>query len=184
MRRFSRTTTGTKLFALDALLIASVWPMVLWLSRPDMISLPVLASDTRGLAYPVLNLLTLFAMGMYRRDAILNTGRSLTRVPLVVGMGTALAILISLIEPLVVSSAAMPDGRDQVMFLGLAGLTFASCAFLARIVLGVLVRSRVLRRRLLIVGAGQRAWDLLHMLGREGSSLHDQVTLVHDLAQH
>jgi sugar transferase (PEP-CTERM system associated) len=38
----------------------------------------------------------------------------------------------------------------------------------------------VLRRRLLIVGAGQRAWDLLLMLKREGSSLHDDVTLLHD----
>jgi sugar transferase (PEP-CTERM system associated) len=184
MRGFSRTTTGTKLFAFDALLIASVWPMVLWLSRPDMISLSVLTSDSRGLAYPVLDLLMLFAMGLYRRDAILNTARSLTRVPLVVGMGIALAVLLSLIQPLVVSSAAMPHGRDQVMLFGMAGLTFASCAFLARIVIGVLVRSHVLRRRLLIVGAGQRAWDLLHMLGREGSSLHDQFTLVHDLAQH
>lgn len=45
----------------------------------------------------------------------------------------------------------------------------------------MLIRRHVLRRRLLIVGAGQRAWDLLHMLGQEGTSLHDDVTLVHGM---
>jgi sugar transferase (PEP-CTERM system associated) len=47
-------------------------------------------------------------------------------------------------------------------------------------VIDLMVRRHVLRRHLLVVGAGHRAWDLLHMLGREGSSLHDDVTLVHD----
>jgi sugar transferase (PEP-CTERM system associated) len=58
--------------------------------------------------------------------------------------------------------------------------TFTFCAFLTRLIIDVLIRRHVLRRRLLIVGAGQRAWDLLHMLNREGSSLHDDVTLVYD----
>ena len=44
--------------------------------------------DARGFTYPAFDLLMLFAMGLYRRDAILETGRSLTRVPLVVGMGS------------------------------------------------------------------------------------------------
>jgi sugar transferase (PEP-CTERM system associated) len=183
MLRFSKTTTGTVLFALDTVLIVAVWPVVLWLSRPDVSSMFVLRSDTRGLAYPILDLLMLFAMGMYRRDAILESGRSLTRVPLVVGMGAVLAILVSLVQPLLVRSAAMPGGRDQVMLFGLAGLTFAFCAFLARLAIDLLVRRRVLHRRLLIIGAGQRAWDLLLMLGREGGSLHDHVTLVHDPLQ-
>jgi sugar transferase (PEP-CTERM system associated) len=118
-------------------------------------------------------------MGMYRRDAILEAGRSLTRVPLVVGMGATLAILVSLVQPLVSPWAVMPGGRDQAMLFGLAVVSFTLCAFLARIVIDVMVRRHILRRRLLVVGAGQRAWDLLHMLGREGSSLHDDVTLVH-----
>ncbi|MEA2741221.1 MAG: hypothetical protein QOH05_4528 [Acetobacteraceae bacterium] len=180
MLRFSNTTTGTALFALDALLIAAVWPVVLWLSRPDILSLFTLPSDARGLDYPVFDLLLLFAMGLYRRDAILELGRSLTRVPLVVGMGAAVAILVSLIQPVLLPSTLLPGGRDQTMLFGLAVVTFSFCAFLSRLVIDVLVRRRVLRRRLLIVGAGQRAWDLLLMLGREGSSLHDDVTLVHD----
>jgi sugar transferase (PEP-CTERM system associated) len=180
MLRFSRTTTGTVLFVLDALLILALWPVVLWASRPDAPRLFVVLADSRGLGYPVFDLLLLFAMGLYRRDAILEAGRSLTRVPLVVGMGAALAIVVSLAQPLLVSWAVVPGGRDQAMLFGLAVVTFTLSAFLARIVIDVLVRRHILRRRLLVVGAGQRAWDLLHMLGREGSSLHDDVTLVHD----
>ena len=180
MLRFSRTTTGTVLFALDTALILVIWPLVLWLSRPDALSLFMLPTDSRGLDYPAFDLLLLFAMGLYRRDAILESARSLTRVPLVVGMGAAVAILVSLIQPMLVPWAVMPGGRDQAMLFGLAVVTFTFCAFTARAVIDVLVRRHVLRRRLLIVGAGQRAWDLLLMLGREGSSLHDDVTLVHD----
>jgi sugar transferase (PEP-CTERM system associated) len=180
MLRFSKTTTGTVLFALDTLLIVLVWPPVLWLSRPDALSLFMLPTDSRGLDYPVFDLLLLFAMGLFRRDAILESGRSLTRVPLVVGMGAGLAILVSLLQPLLMPSATMPGGRDQAMLFGLAIVTFTFCAFLARVIIDILIRRRVLRRHLLVVGAGQRAWDLLLMLEREGSSLHDDVTLVYD----
>jgi hypothetical protein len=129
MLRFSKTTTGTVLFGLDALLIFAVWPLVLWLSRPDAATLFVLPTDSRGLGYPVFDLLLLFAMGLYRRDAILETGRSLTRVPLVVGMGGALAILVSTLQPFVVPWAVQPGGRDQAMLFGLAITTFSLCAW-------------------------------------------------------
>ena len=184
MLRFSKTTTGTVLFALDAVLIAAVWPLVLAISRPDALNLFMLPTDSRGLGYPAFDLLLLFAMGLYRREAILEAGRSLTRVPLVVGMGGGLEVLASLIQPLLIPGAISPGGRDQAVLFSLAAVTFTFCAFLARLIIDVLIRRRVLRRRLLIVGAGQRAWDLLHMLGREGSSLHDDVTLVHDRLEH
>jgi sugar transferase (PEP-CTERM system associated) len=180
MLRFSKTTTGAVLFGLDALLILAVWPFALWLSRPDVAILFSLARDSRGFDYPIFDLLLLFAMGMYRRDAILELGRSLTRVPLVVGMGGALAVLVSMVQPLLIPWAEQPGGRDQAMLFGMAVVIFSFCAFLARLVIDVMVRHHILRRRLLVVGAGQRAWDLLHMLGREGRSLHDDVTLVHD----
>lgn len=180
MLRFANTTTGTVLFALDTVLIMTLWPVVLWLFRPDVLSLSTVLVDVRGLSYPLLDLLMLFAMGLYRRDAIQEAGRSLTRVPLVVGIGAVLAMLVSSAQPLLVRPALMPGGGDQAMLFGLAVVAFTLCAFLSRVVISVLVRRRVLRRRLLIVGAGHRAWDLLLMLGREGTSLHDDVTLVHD----
>jgi sugar transferase (PEP-CTERM system associated) len=179
MLRFSKTTTGTVLFALDAALIVAVWPLVLWGSRPDVLALFLVPTDSRGFGYPVFDLLLLFAMGLYRRDAILEAGRSLTRVPLVVGMGAALAVLVSLLQARLAPAARVPALSDQVMLFGLAVVAFTLCAFLARLVIGVMIRQHVLRRRLLIVGAGHRAWDLLLMLRREGSSLHDDVTLVH-----
>jgi sugar transferase (PEP-CTERM system associated) len=180
MLRFSKTTTGRVLFALDAMLLLAVWPAVLWSSRPDASSLFISGSDQRGFAYPLFDLLLLFAMGLYRRDAILEVGRSLTRVPLVVGMGAALGTLVSAVQPLLMPRATAPGVADQAMLFGLAVVTFTGCAFLARLAIDVMIRRHVLRRRLLIVGAGQRAWDLMLMLGREGSSLHDDVTLLHD----
>jgi sugar transferase (PEP-CTERM system associated) len=180
MLRFSKTTTGRVLFALDALLLLAVWPAVLWSSRPDASSLFISVSDQRGFTYPLFDLLLLFAMGLYRRDAILEVGRSLTRVPLVVGMGAALATLVSAVQPLLMPRATTPGVADQAMLFGLAVVTFTGCAFLARLAIDVMIRRHVLRRQLLIVGAGQRAWDLMLMLGREGSSLHDDVTLLHD----
>jgi len=179
MLRLSKTTTGTVLFGLDAALVVAVWPTVLWIARPDVLALLRLPADARGLHYPAFDLLLLFAMGLYRRDAILQAGRSLARVPLVVGMGATLAILTSLLQPLLMHRALSPSGRDQLMLFALAVVAFTFCAFLARLVIDMMVRGHVLRRRLLIVGAGQRAWDLLHMLAREGSSLHDEVTLIH-----
>ncbi|HEY0422546.1 MAG TPA: hypothetical protein VGC82_04410, partial [Rhodopila sp.] len=91
MLRLSKTTTGTVLFGLDAALVVAVWPTVLWIARPDVLALLRLPADARGLHYPAFDLLLLFAMGLYRRDAILQAGRSLARVPLVVGMGATLA---------------------------------------------------------------------------------------------
>ena len=55
-------------------------------------------------------------------------------------------------------------------------------AFLSRLVLSGLLERRVLRRHLLVVGAGQRAWDLLRMLSKEGSNLHYDIAFLHDPA--
>ena len=179
MPRFLKTTTGSILFGLDMILDTFAWPIILWVSGPDMMSLFQSPMDVRAVVFPAFNLLLLFAMGLYRREAILNAGRSLTRVPLVVGMGATAAILVSLLQPMLMSTARNPTLHDKAMLFGLAVVIFTLCAFLARLVVDVMVRSHVLRRRLLIIGAGQRAWDLLHILGREGGSLHDHVTLVH-----
>ena len=149
----------------------AVWPLVLWLSRPDVLSLcSLLPSDSRGLAYPVFDLLLLFAMGLYRRDAILEA----ESIPDPGAAGCRHGGRAG--DPCFPDPAAAgarprqcPAADDQAMLFGLAVVTFTLCAFLARLVIDVLVRRHVLRRRLLIVGAGQRAWDLLLMLGREGT---------------
>ncbi|MGE0416377.1 MAG: TIGR03013 family XrtA/PEP-CTERM system glycosyltransferase [Acetobacteraceae bacterium] len=182
MRRlnFSITTTGSALFALDAILVAITWPLALWMGRPDFGDLFVPPHDLRGYLYPAADLLILYAMGLYRRDAILETGRSLTRVPLVVGMGCAAAVLLSTLPATLIAGLTPLGGRDQALVFALASVCFTLCAFTSRIIIDLLVRRRVLHRRLLVVGAGQRAWDLRHMLTQEGGSLnYDIVFLAH-----
>ncbi|MDR3539090.1 MAG: TIGR03013 family PEP-CTERM/XrtA system glycosyltransferase [Acetobacteraceae bacterium] len=179
--KLARLSTGTVLFGLDVVLVVLAWPLLLIAARPDILALFTPTADMRGVLYPVADLVALYAMGLYRRDSILETGRSLSRVPLVVGMGAALAELGAVIPPLVVPRVFVhPVLRDQAQLFALATVCFTACAFVARLAVDGLLHWRLLRRRLLVVGAGQRAWDLLHMLGREGSSLHYDVALLHD----
>jgi sugar transferase (PEP-CTERM system associated) len=170
------------LFALDALLVLATWPLVLLLVYPNASALLALSQDVCILTYPAFNLLMLFAMGLYRRDAVLDAGRSVSRAPLVVGLGTVLALLLSMAQAKILRPSAVPGLSHEALIFALAFSTFTFCAFAARLVLALLLRHHVLRRRLLIVGAGQRAWELLLMLRREGNSLHDHITLVHDQA--
>jgi exopolysaccharide biosynthesis polyprenyl glycosylphosphotransferase len=174
---FPKSTTGTALFALDSTLILAAWPFVLRGGRQDASDLFTLPGDPSGYIYPVFDLILLFAMGLYRRDAILEVARSFTRVPMVVGMGASLSARASIVLPLLAG-----QGRshvDQTAVFAVATICFTLCAWTARLTLHGLLRRHVLRRRLLIVGAGQRAWDLVSMLGRGSNGLQDEVTLLH-----
>ncbi len=176
------STTGTALFLLDVVFVIVAWPVVLWISRPDFLTLFVPPDDIRGYLYPIANLLVLYAMGLYRRDALIETGRSLSRVPLVVGMGCSASAILSTI-PAFVSSEIVPlGGRDQALVFALASVCFTLSAFAARVLVSFMLRHRMLRRHLLVVGAGARAWDLRHMLMREGSSLHYDIAFLHEPA--
>ena len=175
MIKLARTTTGTMLFLCDVVLLLLTWPALLWAARASV----ALLVDCREVAYPAFDLLMLFAMGLYRRDAIQDTRRSLSRVPLVVGMGVVQALLLSYLQGWLFPGSHVPLGKEQMVMFGLAVADFAMAAFTARVIVSVLLRRHVLRRRLMIIGAGQRAWELLLILGREGSSLHDDVYMVH-----
>ncbi|HEX2943294.1 MAG TPA: TIGR03013 family XrtA/PEP-CTERM system glycosyltransferase [Rhodopila sp.] len=178
----SRIATGAVLCVLDVALLAAVWPVVAWMHSRTGLPLFGAQGDIQGILYPVCDLLLLFAMGLYRRDAILNLKQSLTRVPLVVGMGAAMALLGSFAyHGMVVSD--YPAAHNQAELFALAIVTFSALAVLARVMVDAMLRRHVLRRRLLIIGTGQRAWELMLILGREGASLHDDVTLVHDPSQ-
>ena len=166
--KLARLTTGGVLFGLDLILAVLAWPFVLWFARPDILALFAPATDMRGAVYPAANLLALYAMGLYRRDAILESGRSLSRVPLVVGMGAALAVVVAIVPPAIDPYFVQPPLRDQAQLFALASVCFTLCAFATRLAVEGLLRRRVLRRRLLVVGAGQRAWDLLPHAGAGG----------------
>jgi sugar transferase (PEP-CTERM system associated) len=181
--RILQATMARSLFVFDVALVAVGWPLVLWVASFDIGAVLRFPADIRVLAYPLTDLLFLYAMGLYRREAFVENQRSALRVPLVVGMGVAAALLIcgvlSFLFPTVVASHSR---RDEVLILWLAFVCFTICAFVARTVLDVLLRRRLLRRQLLVVGAGMRAWDLLRMLTNEGASLNYDIAFLHDPA--
>jgi len=166
------------LFALDVALMAVAWPAVLWLGGIHVGGPLRFLTDIRALIYPMSNLLLLYAMGLYRREAFVEKYRSAVRVPLVVGMGGVAALILCVMASWIAPSAIASG--DQALILGLAVLCFTLCAFVARVVLDVLLRRRVLRRQLLVVGAGVRAWDLSRMLTNEGASLNYDIVFLHD----
>lgn len=176
-------TTGSALFLLDVLLVAMVWPLTLWIGGPASKPLSVLQFDIRVYGYPLAALLVLYAMGLYRRDAILEPLRTATRIPLVIGMGGVLSVLLSLVVGwLGPKSFGWYGGHDQAMLFGLATVSLTLAALAARVILSFLLHMRVLHRRLLVVGAGQRAYDLLRMLTKEGNNLHYDIAFLQEPA--
>jgi sugar transferase (PEP-CTERM system associated) len=178
--RLLQATMARSLFMLDVALVAIAWPAALWLARFDVAGLLNVAADTRGLFYPLADLSLLYAMGLYRREAFVEKHNSSLRVPTVVGMGAVVALIFcTAAARLMPSITSGHTWRDDALVAGLAFVCFTLCAFAARLVLDFLLRRRLLRRQLLVVGAGMRAWDLLRMLTKEGASLNYDIAFLH-----
>ncbi|MDE2515951.1 MAG: TIGR03013 family PEP-CTERM/XrtA system glycosyltransferase [Rhodospirillales bacterium] len=169
------------MFCLDAALIALLWPVIAWFTLAG--SVPHLGPGIGVVValYGGINLLSLYALGMYRRDIILTVRRAIRRLPLVVGIGAIGATALLLLVPplLVVHRSSWPHRFTDPLFIA-AAFCFTGCGMVARLIFLRLRKSRLLKRRLLIVGAGERAWDLVWMLKNEGRNLHYDVTFVHD----
>jgi sugar transferase (PEP-CTERM system associated) len=179
--RILQATMARSLFVLDLALVVVAWPLVLWLAELEVLGLLKSQVDFRELVYPFSNLLLLYAMGLYRREAFVEKRRSALRVPLIVGMGAFLSLIVcGVVSRLAPLTFTPRPSRDEMLIFWLAFMCFASCAVAARIVLHLLLRRRLLRRQLLVVGAGTRAWDLLRMLTKEGASLNYDIAFLHD----
>ncbi|HTP78306.1 MAG TPA: TIGR03013 family XrtA/PEP-CTERM system glycosyltransferase [Rhizomicrobium sp.] len=159
-------TAGSALFIMDAILIAGAWPACLWLADSRS-GAPV--DPFQAYAFAVINLAFLFALGLYRRDSIADTTRALGRVPLVVAIGVAASNVLT---------AAFGSVVSPVLFIA-AILCFTACAMIARLVFRALRHLRLFRPHLLVVGAGERAWDLNWILRGQGEHLQYDVTFVH-----
>lgn len=127
--------------------------------------------------YPASNLACFYALGLYQRDVIADFRKALSRLPLAVGSGAlataaAMAVLGSLLTPIAGGSR----------LLGVALACFLASGIAARLVFCLLRLQGLFRPRLLVVGAGRRAWDLVWMLRREGRSLNYQITFLDDPA--
>ena len=185
MRRpiLARATVAGVLFALDLLLAALWWPAAVSFASQSVTFFPMLPIDPFWLVSPVSELAMLWAMGLYRRDALVGNLLSSRRLPLIAGMAAVASVCAS------VGFAAAAPGvfalsrvRDDVLVLALAVAWCVGCGVLARLAMGVLLLRRWPRRQLLVIGAGARAWDLLRMLAKEGTGLHYDIAFLHDPA--
>jgi sugar transferase (PEP-CTERM system associated) len=170
-------TPGTLMFILDSILVLLAWPPTAQLVMNGSLregSALLVAVMLHPLAY----LLFLYAMGLYRREAILATRRSLSRLPLAVIAGALTAVIATELARLALPATAGTD--EDASLAAAAVLCFVASGTLARLVFRMLRRSAQFRIRLLVVGAGARAWDLAWMLRGEGRNLSYDVTFVHD----
>ena len=167
-----RPSPSLALFLLDAVAIALCWPVLLALA--GLLPPPTIVAWLARLLYPASGLASLYMLGLYRRDMILETGKALGRLPLAIGLGGlgALALLALLGAPL------PNQGWLFTAFVGCGSVGGA----LARILFYALRRRGLFRRRLLVLGAGRRAWDLMWMLGKEGRNLNYRMIFLHDPA--
>ncbi|TPG37706.1 TIGR03013 family PEP-CTERM/XrtA system glycosyltransferase [Roseomonas nepalensis] len=168
MTRNAGPSAAHVLFLLDVAFLAAVCFAALRL-------VPALQPVGPGAAlFPVADLCLLYALGLYRRDALVGFGEALGRLPVAAGAGALAAWAMT---------AAFPTifGTPEAHLLFAASVPgFAAAALGARLVLHLLRRRGFFRRRLLVVGAGRRAWDLVWMLRHEARTLAFDVVFVHD----
>jgi sugar transferase (PEP-CTERM system associated) len=169
-------TAGFALFLIDALVAAITWPLTFWFAVNGEAAHQAWIP---AVIYAVLNLIFLYALGLYRRDAIVDTSTTLGRIPLVVSMGVITSTFTTKMLGWLVSPTLFPIPNPLALFFG-AILCFTLSAMLARVVFLTLQRHRVFRPHLLVIGAGKRAWDLMWILRSQGPNLHYDVTFVHD----
>lgn len=163
--RLMKLTTGRALFLLDMAAIALVWPplLLILLHGPTPVA-------SAALLYPAANLVTLYALGLYRRDVGIEMRKSMARIPLV-----AVASVLAAGSVLVLLHG--PAGQAPLAAVAVAG--FLLSGSVARVAFDALRRRGLFSRTLLVVGAGRRAWDLVWMLRNEGPNLHYRITFVH-----
>lgn len=161
---------GRALFLLD--LVAAV---VLWPALALLLLSPANRPDAAGfILYPAAWLTFLLALGLYRREALLETRKSMSRAALAALLGSLAAALTAVILP---DAIAGPANNSAPTFaVALAG--FVTFGALTRVAVFALRQRGALRRRVLIIGAGQRAWDLALLLRREGRSVAYDLTFV------
>ena len=158
---------GLALFLLDMLIIMIAWPLTFWaVARSDVSGIEI----AQAIVLAVSNLTFLYALGLYRRESLADPNRAIRRVVIIVAIAVGAGSLVfAMIGMALAPALAMA-----------ALLCFIFCAALSSLVLRALRRHSSLRPRLLVIGAGQRAWDLMWLLRSQGRHLQYEVTFVHE----
>jgi sugar transferase (PEP-CTERM system associated) len=176
-------TTSAVMFVLDAMLLLLAWPIAIMLALSEAGQAPsveLLPGFGLELLYPLTTIVFLYALGMYRRDAIMEPRKALGRIPLVVALAALTALALNRLLPALLPWLPRPT-HEALLFTAAVG-TFLCSGVAARVLFLGLRRHRLLRPHLLVIGAGARAWDLAWMLQNEGRNLSYEITFMHDAA--
>lgn len=170
-RRMVPISAGSALLMLDAAGLLMLWPATM------LFTVLLVGQGLHGwplagalVVLPFVSVSANYALGLYRREAGAAPKRALARVPVAAtaaGLGMGLVLWV-----------AVPGVS------GMVGLAAGACALVvgvgARVSFDVLRRYGLFTRRVLILGAGSRAWDLVFLLRNEGRTLGYRFHLLHD----
>jgi sugar transferase (PEP-CTERM system associated) len=166
-------SAATALLAADAVLVALVWPVALLVGR-EAFPGGVLPGLVPLLLCPAGFVLLLYALGLYRREALIEPARAIGRVPVAALLsGFAAYGAATMLPPPVGTPGA------SVLF-GSAVLAFSASGLLARLLFFLAHRCGAFRRRVLVIGAGRRAWDMAWLLRNEGRTIAHEIAFVHE----
>ncbi len=160
-RRYPRYVPAANLSQclLDLALIGGSQVVVLSLiySRLALVGL-VQAAAVVGISIAT-SMILLYATGCYRRDAILNRTTALSRVPTALAIsGAVLFLVLHYGFPVLFPSARVFWSISRCVTIVLVGTGVSlGAAIISRNVVRVLLHSNFFRRRVLVVGTGQRA---------------------------
>ena len=171
-RNLRLLSAGTALLLIELGLLAIAWPLAAGLA------LSPLPPERRAGVLPLglfiaFYLVFAYATGLYRREALLETRRSLGRVPIAAGLGALAAAAPAAFLP-------PPFAAEGSATLFAAALILVSLVgWAARVLMFALIDRGAFRRRILVIGAGERAWELAFLLRWEGRAVGMEITFVH-----
>ncbi len=172
-RRYPRYVPAANLSQalMDLVLIGGSQMVVLSLiySRLALVGL-VQAAAVIGLSI-VTSMILLYATGCYRRDAILNRTTALSRVPTALAIsGAVLFVVLHYGFPVLFPAARVFWSISRCVTIVLVGTGVSlGAAIISRNVVRVLLHNDFFRRRILVVGTGQRARHIEDISHAHGS---------------
>jgi len=118
-----------------------------------------------------MSMLLLYATGCYRRDAILNRTTALSRVPTALAIsGALLFLLLHYGFPMLFPAARVFWSISRCVTIVLVGTGISlGAAIISRNVVRVLLHNDIFRRRILVIGTGQRARHIEDLSRAHGS---------------
>ncbi len=171
--------SGQVLATLDALLLALLWPLALGLA--DGSGAPAGRAFWAALiVFPAATMLAFYAVGLYRRETIVSSRHALARLPAASALGAIAGVLCLL--PFAPPAPAPATAAAAAALVVPAGMAALIAGALSRLAFGTLRRRGVFSRTVLILGAGRRAWDLVHLLRAEGRTVGYEFEFLHDPA--